>query len=66
MKGGKIMPDKTTILSRERGTLPDWAWYQLNGKTAQENYAEQKAALRSEEDENEEYTLVFESEVKQK
>lgn len=60
------MPNKTTILSRKRGTLPDWAWYQLNGKTAQENYAEQKATLRNEENENEEYTLVFESEVKQK
>lgn len=60
------MPNKTTILSHERGTLPDRVWYQLNGKSAQENYAEQKAALRSKEDENEEYTLVFESEVEKK
>lgn len=36
------MLDKTTILSRQMGTLPDWIWYQLNGKTAQENYAEQQ------------------------
>ena len=24
------------------GKCPDWAYYQLNGKTAQENYQEQK------------------------
>lgn len=31
-----------TALSRQRGTLPDRYWYQLNGKTAAENYADQK------------------------
>jgi len=30
------------IYARKRGLVPDWAWYQLNGKSAQENYAEQK------------------------
>lgn len=25
---------------RERGNVPDWAWYQLNGKSAVENYQE--------------------------
>ena len=60
------MPEKTTIFSRERGTLPDRFWYQLNGQTAQRNYAEQKADLRSEEGEEEEYTLIFESKVNEK
>ena len=32
--------DLMTKLSYERGTLPDRFWYQLNGKSAQENYRE--------------------------
>lgn len=28
------------------GKMPDWAYYQQNGKTAQQNYAEQKRKLR--------------------
>ena len=27
--------------ARRRGMVPDWAWYQLNGKSAQENWIEQ-------------------------
>ena len=41
-------------LSRDRGTLPDKFWYQLNGTPAQENYAKQKSenieALTEEDD----------------
>lgn len=48
-----------TSLSRQRGTLPDRYWYQLNGKTATENYADQKQP--TEEDEEE---LIITSEVK--
>lgn len=32
--------DLATYLSYQRGTLPDRFWYQLNGKSAQENYRE--------------------------
>lgn len=31
-------------ISRKRGLVPDWAWYQLNGKSAQENWMEQREA----------------------
>ena len=27
--------------ARRRGLMPDWAWYQLNGQSAQENWIEQ-------------------------
>ena len=40
-----MQPDQNTLLSRQRGTLPDKFWYQLNGKSAQENYMEQKAKM---------------------
>ena len=33
------------IYARKRGLVPDWAWYQLNGKSAQENYAEQREQI---------------------
>ena len=28
--------------ARKNGWVPDWAWYQMNGKSATENYMEQK------------------------
>lgn len=28
------------------GKMPDWAYYQQNGKTAQQNYTEQKRKMR--------------------
>lgn len=37
-----MQPDQSTLLSRQRGTLPDKFWYQLNGRSAQENYIDQK------------------------
>ena len=40
-----MQPDQSTLLSRQRGTLPDKFWHQLNGKSAQENYMEQKANM---------------------
>ena len=40
-----MLPDRNTLLSRERGTLPDKFWFQLNGKSAQENYMEKKALM---------------------
>lgn len=35
-----MTPDKTTILSWQRGMLPDRYWYQLNDKMAMENYSD--------------------------
>ena len=40
--------DQTTLLSRERGTLPDRYWNQLNGKSAMENWKEQREQILSE------------------
>lgn len=28
--------------ARKNGWVPDWAWYQMNGKSATENYMERK------------------------
>ena len=60
-----MQPDQSTLLSRQRGALPDRYWYQLNGKSPQENYQEQKekmyAELTEEDDE-----LYIVSEVKLK
>ena len=52
---------------RGQGKVPDWAWYQLNGKSAIENYIEQKQAFLDsleDSDEPEEFSFVFESRVK--
>ena len=53
--------------ARRRGLMPDWAWYQLNGKSAQENWIEQRenilAALTAEDDTPQ---ITFTSEVKKK
>jgi len=38
-------PDKSTLFSRERGTLPDKYWYQFNTESAQANYQEQRERL---------------------
>ena len=62
-----MQPDKSTLLSRDRGSLPDKFWYQLNGKSAQENHQEQKAQmyerLAEQEDEGDEEIFIT-SEVK--
>lgn len=54
--------NNTTLLSWQRGTLPDRYWYQLNGKSATDNYAKQKQVL-AEADSDE---LVITSEVSMK
>ena len=28
-------------ISRRRGLVPDWVWYQINGQSAAENWVEQ-------------------------
>lgn len=40
-----MKPDRATLLSRQRGTLPDLFWAQLNGKSAQENFEEQRQQI---------------------
>lgn len=52
---------------RERGNVPDWAWYQLNGKSALENYQEQKVRIYDNfvnSDDIETVNFTFKSEVK--
>lgn len=39
--------DQTTKIARACGKCPDWAWYQLNGKSAEENLAEQRERILS-------------------
>ena len=63
--------DKTTEIARSRGLVPDWAWYQLNGKSAYKNWAEQKKKMMErfadlEDSEVDAPSISFESEVKVK
>ena len=32
-------------LARRRGLVPDWAWYQINGQSATENWIEQREKM---------------------
>lgn len=50
--------DITTKFAYRQGMLPDRYWYQLNGKSAQENYNDQ--ILMRQDDEEE---VVIKSEV---
>ena len=62
-----MQPDQNTLLSRQRGTLPDKFWYQLNGKSAQENYIEQRAKMYerlAEENDDGDDEIFITSEVK--
>ena len=56
--------DQTTLLSRERGTLPDRYWNQLNGKSAMENWKEQRKQILSELEEEDSDSFRIVSEVK--
>ena len=62
------MNDKNdlTEVFYKMGKLPDRYYNQLNGKSAQENYAAFKSKRQEElnEDNEEEYTLIIKSEVK--
>ena len=55
--------DMSTILSRKLGKLPDKFWYQLNGKSAQENLEEQRERSYSDLKEEESDELQITSEV---
>ena len=55
--------DMSTILSRKLGKLPDKFWYQLNGKSAQENLEEQRERSYSDLKEEESDELQITSET---
>ena len=50
--------DTMTVLSYQRGMLPLRYWCQLNGKSATENYIDQKPATQDDDEE-----IVIASEV---
>ena len=53
--------------ARRRGLVPDWVWYQINGKSAQENWIEQRERLADQQDaEDDTPHFTFTSEVKLK
>ena len=53
--------DITTKLAYQQGMLPDRYWYQLNGRSATENYIEQRFESRDDEEE-----VIIRSEVTMK
>ena len=56
-----------TNLYRSRGMIPNRYWYQLNGQSAQANWLEQREAIYSRIQEQEEELvpqIIFTSEVK--
>ena len=61
-----MQPDATTNYARQRGWMPDWAWYQLNGKSAQENWMEQHESILADLTGNDTTEIVIKSEVKTK
>ena len=53
--------------ARKNGWVPDWAWYQLNGKSATGNYIEQREKIYEKLQEAEDQTfpyIIFTKEVK--
>ena len=50
--------------ARSHGLMPDWAWYQLNGASAQENWIEQREKIYA--DQEAAPQISFTSEVKLK
>lgn len=61
-----MQPNQTTLLSRERGTLPDKFWCQLNGKSANENWKEQRERIYTDLEEADSNSFHIISEVKVK
>lgn len=73
------MPSQELIRAREMGKVPDRIWYQVNGKSAQENFAEimnersrksreammeRYQAKRQKEEDDEPLNIVIEGKVK--
>lgn len=58
--------DFMTQYARDCGKLPDRYWYQLNGQTVQQNFAEQRQKIYeslAEPEDSEETMILFQSEV---
>lgn len=67
LKGDTPMNIDMTNLYRSRGMIPNRYWYQLNGQSAQANWLEQREAIYSRIQEQEEEVvpqIIFTSEVK--
>lgn len=60
------MTDINTLFSRGCGKMPDRYWYQLNGRSAMENWKEQREHFTTEPEEENEYAVHFIYEVKKK
>ena len=59
------------LYARSRGWIPDWIWYQINGKSLQENYDDwrekhSRQYAMSEESDGDLPQIRFTSEVKLK
>lgn len=57
--------------ARKRGLVPDWVWYQINRKSAQENWMEQREKMKNrladrKDEEEDAPHFTFTSEVKLK
>ena len=52
--------------ARRRGLVPDWAWYQINGKSAQENWMEQRQKMTEQQEPDADIQVFFTSGVKVK
>lgn len=42
---GSVRMNQLLSLYRQRGSVPDKYWYQMNGKSAHENWVEQRANM---------------------
>lgn len=59
--------DKQLVeLYHSSGWMPDWVYYQVNGKTAQENYMEQRKSAFATDIEDDVMKIQITSEVKLK
>lgn len=56
--------DKSTLYARRCGQLPDIFWYQLNGKSAQENFQDQMNAQKLKRKSAETVKIVFSTNVR--
>lgn len=66
MNGKSNLSPSMVELYHNKGWMPDWAYYQQNGKSAMENYAEQtnKISLFSFDEEDDYSNVHITSEVK--
>lgn len=44
------LSEKEVEILHEKGLMPDWAWIQQNGRTAQENYEYQRSKFKKQID----------------